>query len=282
MKPDSLKTKIFLDSGDFHETEKTLEILGFLDGQTINPSFISKLAGAKRDPMNFYRESAQKISNLIPLGDISIQVVADFFTSTDFLLAWARGMYAWIPDENLRHIKLPITTAGIVVAQKALKEGIKVNMTPCFSQEQAAAVYAATLGAKKGDVLISPFVGRLDDIKQNGMDLIKNIIEMYKHGDGHVEIVTSSVRNLEHLWQTIYLGSDIVTCPFSVLKMWKELGMPLPDEGYFYSGDFHKDFERIAYKEIDLNRDWQVMNICHPLTNAGIEKFLKDWNTLFE
>jgi len=103
-------------------------------------------------------------------------------------------------------------------------------MTLVFSQEQAAAVYAATIGAKRGQVYLSPFIGRLDDRGEQGMDLIANIIKMYGAGDGHVEVLTASVRSLEHFTRAIELGSDIITSPFKVLKEWADARMPLQSQ----------------------------------------------------
>ncbi len=110
-------------------------------------------------------------------------------------------------------------------------------MTLCFSQAQAAAVYAATRGAKKGEVFVSPFIGRLDDRGENGMDLIANILKMYGKGDGHVEVLTASVRTLDHLLCAIKLGSDIITAPLAVLKEWKEKGLPMPKDDYPYDAE---------------------------------------------
>lgn len=107
-------------------------------------------------------------------------------------------------------------------------------MTLCFSQEQAAAVYAATHGAKKGQVFVSPFIGRVDDRGENGMDLIKNILKMYEKGDRHVEVLTASLRNLNHLLYSIKVGSDIVTSPFKILKGWGENKIPMPNSDYLY------------------------------------------------
>jgi len=217
----SVKTKLFLDSADPEQTKNIKTILGRLDGVTTNPSLAIKNPAIKdllgnrekvgRDELlNFYRETVEKISNLIPHGSVSIEVYADSNTTANEMFGQAKEMNSWIPNA---HIKFPIVHEGLVAAEKAIGEGIKVNMTLCFIQAQAAAVYSATKGAKKGDVFVSPFIGRLDDRGENGMDLIKNILEMYKFGDGHVEVLTASVRNLNHFKQAIKLGSDIITAP---------------------------------------------------------------------
>lgn len=287
MKPSNLKTKIFLDSGDPVETREILGLLGFLEGQTTNPTLIAKNpAIAKRlekgekfsaeEIYSFYRNTIQEISNLIPDGSISVEVYADRNTSAKEMLQQGREMFSWIPNA---HIKLPVTKEGLAVAEQAVKEGIRVNTTLCFSQEQAAAIYVATRGAKKGQVFISPFVGRLDDKRENGMDLIKNIIRMYKKGDGHVEILTASVRSLDHLFYGIQLGSDIITAPAKVLREWIEKGLSLPNESFVYEPG---PLEPIPYKEIDLSKNWREYDISHELTDKGIERFSEDWNKLIK
>ena len=183
MRPANLKTKIFLDSGDPAETRAAFLALGFLDGQTTNPSLVAKnpeTAGkkfSKDELISFYRKVVEEISSLIPKGSVSVEVYADALTSAEEMLKQARIFNKWISNA---HVKFPTTTEGLKAAEIAVREGIKVNMTLVFSQQQAAAVYMATKGAKKGDVFISPFAGRLDDIGENGMDVISNIVKMYK------------------------------------------------------------------------------------------------------
>lgn len=150
-------------------------------------------------------------------------------------------------------------------------------MTLCFTQEQAAAVYSASSGAKKGDVFVSPFIGRLDDRGENGMNLIENIMRMYRAGDGHVEVLTASVRTLEHLLAAIHLGSDIVTCPFKILQEWTEKGLQMPADDFVYAPEGLKP---IAYEELDLKKDWQAFDLSHELTDIGMERFSADWNAL--
>ena len=150
-------------------------------------------------------------------------------------------------------------------------------MTLCFSQAQAAAVYAATRGARKGQVFVSPFIGRLDDRGENGMDLIANIIRMYAKGDGHVEVLTASVRKVDHLLYAMKLGSDIITSPFDVLEEWGKKGLPLPGPDYSYDPG---SLRPIPYEEIDLTKDWREYDIRHDLTDKGMERFSQDWNSL--
>lgn len=287
MRPENLKTKIFLDSGDPQETKEALKLLGFLDGQTTNPTLISKnpevtqklQRGEKlteKEAIDFYEKTAKEISQIIPGGSISLEVYADKTTKTESMLTQAQQMYFWIPNAR---IKFPTTKEGIKAAKALVKEGKRVNMTLCFSQEQAAAVYAATRGGKKGQVYVSPFVGRLDDRGENGMDLIANIMEMYKAGDGHVEALSASIRNLDHLLHSISLGADILTVPFPVLKDWANKGLIMPGADYIYPAG---RLRPIACQALDLNQSWQSFDIRHELTDKGLEKFSADWVSLME
>ena len=132
---------------------------------------------------------------------------------------------------------------------------------------------------KKGDVFVSPFIGRLDDIGENGMSLIENIIKMYKKGDGHVEILSASIRNMNHFMASLALKVDIVTVPFKILKEWAENGMPIPKD---YSQDDFSALKEIPYQEIILNKKWMDFNIKHELTDKGIKRFTEDWNALIK
>lgn len=284
-KPQNLKTKIFLDGGDPKETKEIIDILGFLDGQTTNPTLISKNPYAQKraeqgkkfsrgEIFDFYRKVVKDISRSIPQGSISIEVYADKKTTAEEMLKQGKEMFSWIPNA---HIKFPITKEGLKAAEQAVKEGLRVNMTLCFSQEQAAAVYAATKGAKKGDVFLSPFIGRLDNKGENGMSIIENILAMYEKSDGHVEVLTASVRSLDHFLAALALGSDIITSPAKILKEWAEKDFLVPDETYRYGAGKLKDIPR---KEIDLSKDWEEFNITHELTDRGIDRFSEDWNAL--
>lgn len=287
MRPKDLKTKIFLDGGDPDEAREIIKIMGFLDGQTTNPTLISKNPKARErlkkgelfseeEIINFYRNVVKEISSIIPQGSISIEVYTVTTTKAEQMLKQGREMFSWIPNA---HIKFPLSKEGLKAAELAVREGIRVNMTLCFSQEQAAAVYAATLGAKRGNVFVSPFIGRLDDRGENGMDIISNIIKMYKKGDGHVMVLTASVRKIEHLLCALKFGSDIVTVPFKVLKEWAEMGLPVPGSDYVYNP---KGLKSIPYKNIVLTKKWQEYDISHDLTIKGIEKFSSDWDSLIK
>ena len=285
IRPSNLHTKIFLDGGDPNETKEVIKLLGFLDGQTTNPTLISKNPEAKKridggekfspeEILGFYKKVVKEISGLIPQGFVSVEVYADTLTKAEDMLHQAREMFLWIPNA---HIKFPTNQEGLKAASMAVKENMRVNMTLCFSQEQAAAVYGATMGAKTGQVFVSPFVGRLDDIGENSMDLIKNILQMYKDSDGHVQVLTASVRNMSHFLYALQLKSDIITAPYKIIKEWQEIGMPVPGDDFIYHPE---NLKPIEYKEINLSSDWEQFNIMHKLTEKGMRLFSEDWNGL--
>ncbi len=287
MRPKNLKTRIFLDGGDPEETKEVIRLLGFLDGQTTNPTLISKNPRARHrlergekfareEIIDFYQETVREISKLIPQGSISVEVYADHSTLAEEMLSQGKEMFSWIPNA---HIKFPTWREGLKAAEQAVKSGMRVNLTLCFSQEQAAAVYAATQGAKRGDAFVSPFIGRLDDKGENGMDVISNILNMYRKGDGHVMVLTASVRKIDHLLYALKLGSDIITSPFNVLKEWAEKGLPMPGNDYVYRPEGLKS---IPFKEIDLTKYWESYDIRHELTDKGMERFSADWNALIK
>lgn len=303
MRPKNLQTKIFLDGGDPAETREIIELLGFLDGQTTNPTLIAKNPEAKArltrgekfasaEIYDFYRGVVQELSGMMPQGSISIEVYADRLTRAEEMLKQGREFFTWIPNA---HIKYPTTAEGLKAAEQAVKEGMRVNMTLCFSQAQAAAVYAATRGARKGQVFVSPFVGRLDDKGENGMDLVKNILRMYRYAEspgagdgaphrGHkpsgawVQVLTASVRTMEHFMYALALKSDIITAPGKILHEWAAQGMTVPEQ-YTYDAMALKS---IPYQDIGLTKPWQEYNIIHELTDIGIQKFSDDWNSLIK
>ncbi|MBI3985232.1 MAG: transaldolase [Candidatus Levybacteria bacterium] len=286
MRPKDLKTKIFLDSGDPIETKKIIKILGFLDGQTTNPTLIAKNPKAvemikkgkkftKKEIYAFYKDVIQEISKLIPQGSVSVEVYADFETTSSQMLKEAEEMFSWIPNA---HIKLPIIKEGLVAAHQAAQDGMRINMTLCFTQEQAAAVFLATKGASKGAVLISPFIGRLDDVGQNGISLISNILKSYrKDKNNHVEVLAASVRNLPHFLSSLSLECDIITAPFSVLSEWAEKGCPIPGSSYIYK----TELETIPFIDLlNFPKDWRKTRLENELTKKGVEKFCADWGVL--
>ena len=285
MRPKDMRSRLFLDGGNPEETKAVLKQIGFLDGQTTNPTLIAKnpearkrlLQGNKfsRDEIfTFYRGVINTASSLLPQGSVSIEVYADADTSADDMLKQCREMFTWAPNA---HIKFPTSREGLKAAHAAVKAGLRVNMTLVFTQEQAAAVYAATQGARKGQVFLSPFIGRLDDRGENGMDLIANVIRMYGKGDGHVEVLTASVRSLDHFLYALSLGSDIITAPFDIIKLWGERGLPVPEKDFHYDT---KGLKAIPYRELDLSQSWESFDIRHDLTDKGMAKFSADWNAL--
>lgn len=285
MKPERLQTRIFLDSGDPMETKVVMERLGFLDGQTTNPSLVAKnpelqakissdAALTKDDVKNFYKKVVVEISDLIPNGSVSIEVYADVQTSIDAMLEEARDMNAWIPNG---HIKFPTTINGLEAASIFVSEGGRANMTLVFSQEQAAAVYNATAGAQKGDIYLSPFVGRLDDKGVDGMSLIQNIMRMYESGDAHVEVLVASVRSLDHFLRALALGVHIITAPSKILLAWADQNMPIPSADFVYHAE---GLTPLPFEKLDMTADWHTCNISHQLTIAGLIRFAEDWNTL--
>lgn len=287
MKPAGLKTRIFLDGGDPEETREVLRLLGFLDGQTTNPTLISKNPATQErlkrgekftepEALAFYRKVVEEISALLPGGSISVEVYADRKTSAAQMLSQGREMFSWIPNAQ---IKFPTSREGLKSAEQALREEMRVNLTLCFSQEQAAAVYSATQEGKKGEAFVSPFIGRLDDRGENGMDVIANVLKMFQKGDGHLEVLTASVRNLDHLRCAIHLGSDILTAPFSILKEWGEKGLPMPGPDYVYPPGAKKP---IPYREIELGKPWEEYDLRHDLTDKGMERFSADWNQIIK
>jgi len=274
------KTKILVDGGDPLETRQAKELLGFVDGQTTNPSLIAKnphikeliASGHKlsnREEMEEYKNIVQAISPLVGDAGVSIEVFSDEKTTASQMLDQGREMFSWIPNA---HIKYPCTTEGLHAAQMSVKDGIRINMTLCFSQQQAAAVYAATKGTKER-AYVSPFVGRLDDIGQNGMDVVRNIKQMYARGDGHVLVLAASIRSLEHLLYSFVLETELVTVPAKILELWSNKNFPMPDKQFQYKTSGRP----IPYEELNLERAWATFDIQHDLTRKGIEKFAADY-----
>jgi transaldolase len=275
-------SKILVDGGDPQETERVRQMLGFVDGQTTNPSLIAKNPEVRRlvesghrlsedQEATEYRKIVQAISPLVGDAGVSIEVFADLSTTAEQMLKQGREMFSWIPNA---YIKYPCTFEGLKAAQRSVAEGIRVNMTLCFSQQQAAAVYAATK-ASKSPVYVSPFIGRLDDAGENGVDLIKNILRMFAGGDRHVLLLAASIRNLQHLLYSFHAGADLVTVPARILEQWSSEGMPLPDEKFGYD----PLGAQIPYEDLALEQPWERFNIEHELTRKGIQKFVSDYRS---
>lgn len=285
MRPANLKSKIFLDSSDPAETREIIAKLGFLDGQTTNPSLFAKNPAVQErmkmgekfsssEVYEAYKKIVQEISTLLPQGSVSTEVYADANTPIEKIISQAREMNAWIPNA---HIKLPVTKTCLEAAEILAKEGMRLNMTLVFSQEQAGAVYSATKGAEKGQIYLSPFIGRLDDKGEDGMSLIKNILNMYENSDQHVEVLSASVRTYSHFLRCLQLKSDIITAPYKVLLEWTKNDLYIPGEDWRYDV---VNLRSLPYEEVPLEKNWRDYNIQHDLADQGLAKFVIDWNTL--
>ena len=208
--------KFFLDTADIEEIEKGLA-WGMVDGVTTNPSLIAKQGKP-------YLPTVKAIAELVP-GPVSGEVLA-----TDYEGMMEQGRRLADLAENVV-VKVPLLAEGLRVVADLRAEGTRSNVTLCFSANQAL------LAAKAGAGFISPFVGRLDDLGQNGMALIEEIIEIYDNYDVDTEVLVASVRHPLHVAQAAKLGAEVATFPFGVLEK--------------------------LYK--------------HPLTDIGLAQFLADW-----
>lgn len=280
-----LPTQIFLDGGDPVETKNADALLkraGLpgVQGQTTNPSLIAKnyagkLGGKKvteTELLAEYKRVAVAMAE-VTQGPISIQVTGDSSLTVDQMLLQARERKTWIPNSV---IKFPCTKNGLKAASVFCEEWT-VNITLNFSQEQAAGVYAATENARF-PVFISPFVGRLDDRGEFGMDVVNNILAMYrKSGERHIQVLTASVRSLDHLLYAIALGSDAVTVPYKILAAWEQAQFRLPEKNFVPD---KKQLKPIPYRDIPLDKPWDTYDLSHPLTDVGIAAFWADWKAL--
>ena len=282
------KTRILVDGGDPQETLQVKKLVGYVDGQTTNPTLISKNPEVRKlvstgqrftsqEEMDEYKKIVQAISPLVDDAGVSIEVFADFDTSGEQMLAQGREMFAWIPNA---YVKYPCTHEGLRAAQISVREAIRVNMTLCFSQEQAAGVYAATKGSKE-PVYVSPFLGRLDDRGENGMDLVRNIKKMYEAGDGHVHVLAASIRQLNHLLGSFALEVELATAPTKVWEEWAGASFPLPGKDFVFKGvdTVGNELRPIAYKSLDLNLPWESFDIRQELTTKGIQQFVSDYKS---
>lgn len=208
--------EFFLDTADIKEIETGLE-WGLVDGITTNPSLIAKQG-------RNYLATVQEIARLVP-GPVSGEVLA-----TEFDEMMDQGRRLADLAENVV-VKVPLTPPGLRAVAKLLDDGIRCNVTLCFSSAQAL------LAAKAGAAYISPFVGRLDDVGEDGMELIDEIISIYQNYDFETKVLVASVRHPIHIVQSAQLGADVATMPFKVLEQ--------------------------LFK--------------HPLTDIGLDRFLADW-----
>ena len=212
--------KLCLDTGNIKDIE-TLVAIGIIDGVTTNPSLLAKEPGD-------YKENLKKICSIVQ-GPVSGEVI-----STDFPGMIREGHEIAAIDPHMV-VKLPLTRNGIQACKALSSEGLRVNVTLVFSAAQAL------LAAKAGATFVSPFVGRLDDIGSNGMELIRDIVQIFDNYEFTTEVLVASCRNPIHIIDAARMGADICTCPPALID--------------------------------------QLFN--HPLTTLGLERFLKDWEKAY-
>jgi transaldolase len=208
--------KFYLDTASVKEIQEAAS-LGLLDGVTTNPSLVAKEG-------RVFREVLVEICNIVD-GPISAEVVS---LEADAMVKEAREL-AKIHKNIV--VKVPLIAEGLKATKRLAAEGIKVNVTLCFSPTQAL------LAAKAGAWCVSPFIGRLDDISSNGMELIRQIVTIYKNYDFKTYVLVASVRHPQHVVEAALAGGHICTMPFAI-------------------------FQQL---------------VKHPLTDNGLKKFLADW-----
>ena len=209
--------KFFIDTANPGEIKKAYE-MGVIDGVTTNPSLISK---ENRDFESLIKEICEIIQGL----PISLEVLS---LNSDGMIGEARKLSK--RGENIV-IKIPMTSEGLKAIKVLVSEGIKTNTTLVFSPTQAL------LAAKAGTTYVSPFIGRLDDISQTGMDLVEQIMTIFDNYDFQSQVIVSSIRHPIHVLEAALIGADVATIPYKVIEQL----------------------------------------VKHPLTDIGIERFLEDW-----
>lgn len=209
--------KLFLDTANINEIEKGLE-WGVIRGVTTNPSLVAKEGSIS------FRQHVKKIAEIIK-GPVSAEVIS---MDTEEMIAEARSLSSL--DPNIV-VKIPMIQNGIAATKKLSSEGIPVNVTLVFSPQQAL------LAALAGAAYVSPFVGRLDDIGEDGIGLVRDIAQIFSIHNIKTEIIAASIRHPRHVFDAVVAGAHVVTLPFNVLE--------------------------------------QMFN--HPLTDKGLKKFLADW-----
>jgi len=213
--------KLFIDTADLNEI-KELASWGILDGVTTNPTLLAKSGRS-------FQEIIDEIFDLVN-GPISLEVLSE---KADGMIKEAKQIISKISQKYRKNIaiKIPMTPEGLKAIKPLSKDGIKTNVTLIFSANQAL------LAAKAGATFVSPFIGRLDDNGQEGMQLIKEIMEIFCNYDIETEVIVASIRHPIHVIEAARLGADIATVPPDVIRKM----------------------------------------IKHPLTDAGIQSFLNDW-----
>jgi transaldolase len=208
--------KFFLDTANVKEIQEAAS-LGLLDGVTTNPSLVAKEGRS-------FKEMLIEICNIVD-GPISAEVV-----SLEANAMVKEGKELAKIHKNIV-VKVPLIAEGLKATKRLAAEGIKVNVTLCFSPTQAL------LAAKAGAWCVSPFIGRLDDISSNGMELIRQILTIYRNYDYKTQVLVASVRHPQHVVEAALAGGHICTMPFSIFQQM----------------------------------------VKHPLTDSGLKKFLADW-----
>ncbi len=209
--------KFFIDTAEIEEI-KAANLRGWVDGVTTNPSLIAK---SGRPFFDVIKEICKEVN-----GPVSAEVIS---LEAEGMLKEAKEL-AKIADNVV--VKIPMTEQGLIAVRKLSSEGIKTNVTLVFSAVQALLI------AKAGATMVSPFVGRLDDIGQNGLELISDIIQIYENYDFQTEVLVASVRHPVHLLESAKMGAHIATIPYKVMQQL----------------------------------------CLHPLTDKGIKTFMEDWN----
>ncbi|MFW9848225.1 MAG: fructose-6-phosphate aldolase [Candidatus Thorarchaeota archaeon] len=200
--------KFFIDTANVEAIRKAHE-RGMVDGVTTNPSLVAK-EGRE------FREVIDEIASFVK-GPISLEVVSE---DAEGMLKEARDLNTWIDNAA---IKIPLTWEGLKATKVCADEGIKTNVTLCFSANQAL------LAAKAGASFVSPFIGRLDDVGHTGMQLISDIVDIYSNYGFATEVIVASIRHPLHVYEAALLGADIATIPPAVLD--KMVNHPLTDIG---------------------------------------------------
>ena len=212
--------KLFLDTANIQEIRDGVR-MGVISGVTTNPSLAASEGIGSREN---YKAAVQEISDILD-GPISIEVVS---LDSEGMVAEGRDIAEWIPNP---WVKIPSTAAGFEAISILSNDGIKINQTLCFSLNQAL------LGAQAGSTVVSPFVGRLDDIGQQGMDLIEEIVTVFDVQQIETQVLAASIRHTLHCSSAARAGAHIATVPYKVLRQM----------------------------------------VQHPLTDAGVSRFLADW-----
>ena len=212
--------RIFLDTANIDQIRQAAKLC-IISGITTNPSLVSKEAAAD------YQNTIKEICSIIP-GPVSAEVLVE---GAQAMIEQGRLISTWAPNVV---IKIPATADGVEATSVLTRENIKVNFTLCFSLNQAL------LGALAGATYVSPFVGRLDDIGQDGMQVVKDIVDVFSHYQLPTEVIAASIRHPQHCVAAAKAGAHIATVPYNVL----------------------------------------MQMLHHPLTDIGVTRFLADWRSV--